>query len=84
MDYSLPGSSIHGILQARIWEWVAILFSKESSQPKNWTQISSISCIAGRFFTHWVTREVKSIGNDPLKRIILINIPKPQPPIGWC
>ena len=80
MDCSLPGSSIHGILQARILEWVGIPFSRGSSQPKNWTQNSSISCIAGRFFTHWAIWEVKSIGNDPLKRIILVNIPKPQPP----
>ena len=35
MDYSLPGSSVHGIFQARILEWVAISFSRESSQPRN-------------------------------------------------
>ena len=39
---------IHGILQARILEWVAIPFSRESSQPRDQTQVS---CIAGRFFT---------------------------------
>ena len=50
MDYSLPGSSVHGILQARILEWVAILFSRGSSRPRNQTQISSI---AGRFFIIW-------------------------------
>ena len=54
MDCSLPGSSVHGILQARILESVAILFSKGSSQPRDWTQVS---CIAGRFFTIWATRE---------------------------
>ena len=48
MDCSLPGSSVHGILQARILEWVAISFSRESSQPRNQTQVS---CIASRFFT---------------------------------
>ena len=48
MDGSLPGSSVHGALQARILEWVAILFSKLSSQPRIQTQVS---CIAGRFFT---------------------------------
>ena len=48
MDYSLPGSSVHGILQARILEWVAISFSGGSSQPRDGT---CISCIAGRFFT---------------------------------
>ena len=48
MDCSLPGSSVHGILQARILKWVAMLFSRGSSWPRNWTQIS---CLAGRFFT---------------------------------
>ena len=47
MDCSPPGSSVHGILQARILEWVAIPFSRESSQSRDWIQVS---CIAGRFF----------------------------------
>ena len=48
MDCRLPGSSVHGILQARTLEWVAIPFSRVSSQPRDpaW-----VSCIAGRFFT---------------------------------
>ena len=54
MDCSLPGSSVHGILQARIMEWVAIPFSRRSSQPRDRTQASHI---AGRFFTVWATRE---------------------------
>ena len=54
MDSSLASSSVHGILQARIMEWVAIPFSRGSSQPRNWTQVS---CIAGRFFTIWATWE---------------------------
>ena len=45
MDHSLPGPSIHGIFQARILEWVAISFSKRSSQPRDWTQVF---CIVGR------------------------------------
>ena len=53
MDCSLPGSSVHRILQARM-EWVAISFSRGSSQPRNWT---CVSCIAGRFFTTWTRRE---------------------------
>ena len=40
MDYSPPGSFVHGILQARILEWVAIPFSRESPQPRNWTWVS--------------------------------------------
>ena len=51
MDCSLPGSSVHGIFHARILKWVAISSSKESSQPRDWTCISCISCIAGEFFT---------------------------------
>ena len=48
MDCSPPGSSVHGILQARILEWAAISFSRGSSQPRDWTQVSHIT---GRFFT---------------------------------
>ena len=51
MDYSLPGSSVHGILQARILEWIAILSYRGSSQPRDQTYVSCVSCIAGRFFT---------------------------------
>ena len=43
MDHSLPGSSIHGILQARILDWVAVPFSRGSSQPRDGTQISHIA-----------------------------------------
>ena len=48
MDCSPPGSSVHGLLQARILEWLAITFSRRSSQPRDQTQVS---CIAGGFFT---------------------------------
>ena len=54
VDCSLPGSSIHGIVQARILEWVAISFSRGSSQLGDWTRVS---CIAGRHFNLWATRE---------------------------
>ena len=50
MDYSPPGSSVRGILQARILEWVAIPFSP----PRHWTWVS---CIAGWFITVWTSRE---------------------------
>ena len=49
MDYSPPGSSVQGILQARILRWVAMPSSRGSPQPRDWTQVS---CIAGRFFTN--------------------------------
>ena len=51
LDCSPPGSSGHGILQAGILEWFTIPFSRGSSQPKDLTHISYISCTAGRFFT---------------------------------
>ena len=54
MDCSPPGSSVNGIFQAKILEWVAISFSRGSSRPRNQTQVS---CIAGRRFTIWATRE---------------------------
>ena len=50
MDYT-----VHGILQARVLEWVAFPFSRGSSQPMDWTQV----CIAGRFFTSWAKREAQ-------------------------
>ena len=54
MDYSLPGSSVHGILQARIMERVAMPSSRGSSQPRNQTQVSPV---AGRLFTSCAIRE---------------------------
>ena len=53
-DYSLPGFSVHGIFQARILEWLSISFSRRS-WPRDWTRVS---CIVGRCFTVWATREV--------------------------
>ena len=50
MDHSPPGSSVHEILQAEILEWVAIPCSRESSGPKDQTQVSYVSCLAGGFF----------------------------------
>ena len=68
MDYSLPGSSIHRILQARILEWVAISFSRWSSRPRDQTRIF---CIAGRFFTIWATREALTVTHLPPRILIL-------------
>ena len=55
---SPPGSSVHGILQVRILEWVAIPFFRGLSWPRDWILVS---CIAGRFFTIWATREAPEI-----------------------
>ena len=62
MDCSPPGSSVHGILQSRILEWVDIPFARGSSLPWDRTQVS---CIASRFFTVWAMRALKSQGRAP-------------------
>ena len=64
MDCSLPGSSVHGILQARILEWVAIPFSRGLSRHKDQTRVS---CIAGRFFT-------KSHEGNPISRLLYARV----------
>ena len=51
MDCSLPGSSVHGVLQVRILEWVAMPSSRRSSWPRNWIHVSCGSCITRGFFT---------------------------------
>ena len=56
MDASPPGSSVYGVLQARILEWVAIPLSRGSSSPRDQTRVS---CIAGRFSTVWAIREAQ-------------------------
>ena len=81
---------VHGILQARILEWVTVPFYRGSSQPRDQTQVS---CIAGRFFTSWDTREalyiyiyiytLNSITKSPIVKIkngqkIKINISPPK------
>ena len=73
MDCSLPGSSVHGMLLARILQWVAIPFSRRSSQPRDWPWVS---CIAGRFFTIWDTElwwdrvnDIRSSGTPGLEAL---------------
>ena len=61
VDCSLPGSSVHGILQARILEWVATSFSRVSSRPRDRTWVSRIG---GRHFNLWATREAQY--KDPI------------------
>ena len=68
VDCSLPGSSVHGILQARILEWVTISFSRGSSWPRDRTRVSRIG---GRRFNLWATREAAldklNMGSEPGK-----------------
>ena len=67
MDCSPPGSSVHEIFQARILEWVAILFSRGSSQRRDWTRVSRI---AGIFFIVWATRQGLWKGKWRLSEVI--------------
>ena len=66
MGCSLPRSSIHGIFQARVLEWIAISFSRGSSRPRDRTRVS---CIVGRRFTIWATREVQHNENPVQPKI---------------
>ena len=66
MDYT-----VHGILQSRIVEWVAVPFSRGSSQPWDQTQVS---CIAGRFFTSCATREALNFSVLVCKMGIKVNL----------
>ena len=72
-NYSLPVSSVHGIFQASVLDWVAIFFSRESSWPRDQTQVS---CIAGRRFTVWATREALWIWELEYKESWM--------PKNWC
>ena len=71
MDCSLPGSSVHGVFQARLLEWAAISFSRGSSQPRDQTRVSHI---ADRRFTIWATKEAhinrfSSLASDQSSKI---------------
>ena len=75
-----PSSSVHGTLQARIWEWVAISFSRGSSRPRDQTQIS---CIASRRFNLWATGEctqINSTVNPP--SVVLVSLTLSEH--GYC
>ena len=78
MDCSLPGFSVHGIFQASVLEWVAISFSRGSSHPRDWTQVSHI---VGRCFTLWASREAqatrKKVGKEisGISRFVSLQMP---------
>ena len=61
MDCSPPGSSVHGILQARTLEWITMPSYRGNSQLRDRSLVSCISCIAGRFFTIWDTKEAPGL-----------------------
>ena len=62
MNCTLTGSSVHGISQARILEWVAISSCRGSSWPRDWTHIF---CMAARFFTTWAIGEASACLTSP-------------------
>ena len=61
MDWRQPGSSVHGVSQERILEWVAISYSRECSWSRDWTHDSSISCIGMQTLYHWATWEAQPV-----------------------
>ena len=67
MDYT-----VHEILQPRILEWIALPFSRRSSQPRDRTQVS---CIVGKFFTSWATREAQGLLRTSLVAHMVNNLP---------
>ena len=68
MDCSLPGSSVYGILQARILEWIAMPFVRASSRPRDWTCISYIFCIGRQgFFITRATLDALNFHKSPQK-----------------
>ena len=80
MDYSLPGSPVHGILQARILEWVAMPSSRGSSRPRDGTRISYVSCIGWQIFTTSATWEAGSpaLPGDSLPTELQGKLPRNQ------
>ena len=74
MDCSPPGSSVHGIFQTRILEWVATSSSKGSSPPRDWTESpAASSCIGRQILYHWATEEPKQWYNYQRAIISMIN-----------
>ena len=79
MDGSLPGSSVHGIFQARVLEWIAISFSRGSSQPRDKTRVSHI---VDRRLTVWATDRFSYIGNLGKRRYGTYLLPRTPPKIN--
>ena len=79
MDCSPPGSSVHGIFQARILEWVVISYSRGSSLPKNWTRVSGIS-YTGR----WILYHCCSVAKSSLTLWGLMDCSMPGFPVLHC
>ena len=78
-DFSPPGSSVHGILQARVLEWVAISFSRRSSKPRDQT---CVSCILGRLFTTELPGKRASLVAQRVKHLPAMQ-ETPVQSLGW-
>ena len=74
-DCSLPGSSVRGISQARVLEWVSVSSSRGSSRPKDQTHLSYISCITRRVLYHVVPPGKPPLGSETLRFLSLGMIP---------
>ena len=84
-DYSSPGSSVHGMFQARILEWVSISSSRGSSRPRDRTHISCISCIGRWVLYEWATQgaltgifSAKKQNKRPQKESLMLNSTSPN------
>ena len=79
LDCSPTGSSVHEILQVQILEWVAMFSSRRSSQPRDWTCISYVSCIGRQFFTTSAIWEARFPHRDTLLGSLSWTFPNPPP-----
>ena len=80
VDCSPPGSSVHGIFPSRILAWAAVPFCRGSSQPRDRTWVSCVSCMAGGLLTHWATREGPIYNLNPVRVISIDHIVVMGPP----
>ena len=84
MHCSPPGSSVYGIVQSRILDWIAIPFSRGSSWPRDRTCISWASCMVGGFFTFWVTGEVQEVAGWSLIELAWLQLGPPSHQVPWA
>ena len=89
MDCSPPGSSMHGILQERILQWIAMPSSRESFQPRNWTWVSYVPCIDRQVLCTCANWEACVSGKGPLTGILEVvrknnfTLLQKHPWLGW-
>ena len=72
MDCSLPASSVHGILQARILDWIALHFSRGCFQPRDWTCISCVSCVSRHALYHCTAWEAYLSNKDKVNKCLTL------------